>query len=224
MCMTIDSEPHFRWPSIIQGGMGAGVSNWKLARAVSSAGQLGVVSGTALDTIMIRRLQDGDLDGAMRRAFACSDESGIIREIKEEIIEQYRSGQLNVITDFRASPTDYPFKRVDVKANAGVDACRACDLGYLRHFFEKQDGTLACRCPASPRKVYLAKGGQADDCEGRRCLCNELMATIGMGQVRRGRFVQPLVTMGEDLSFLDKMEVSDAGLPTARSIVDFLLS
>jgi nitronate monooxygenase len=54
-------------PIIIQGGMGAGVSNWRLARAVSRLGQLGVVSGTALDEILIRRLQDGDADGAMRR-------------------------------------------------------------------------------------------------------------------------------------------------------------
>lgn len=57
------------YPQIIQGGMGSGVSNWKLARAVSSLGQLGVVSGTALDQILIRRLQDGDPDGAMRRGF-----------------------------------------------------------------------------------------------------------------------------------------------------------
>jgi nitronate monooxygenase len=53
--------------TIIQGGMGVGVSNWKLAQAVSRAGQLGVVSGTALDQVLARRLQDGDLDGAMRR-------------------------------------------------------------------------------------------------------------------------------------------------------------
>jgi nitronate monooxygenase len=55
-------------PTIIQGGMGAGVSSWRLARAVSEAGQLGVVSGTALDQILARRLQDGDLGGHMRRA------------------------------------------------------------------------------------------------------------------------------------------------------------
>ena len=52
---------------IIQGGMGVGVSNWRLARAVSQLGQLGVVSGTALDQILIRRLQDGDPGGHMRR-------------------------------------------------------------------------------------------------------------------------------------------------------------
>jgi len=58
------------WPMIIQGGMGVGVSNWTLARAVSRRGQLGVVSGTCLDTILVRRLQDGDLGGHVRRAMA----------------------------------------------------------------------------------------------------------------------------------------------------------
>lgn len=47
--------------------MGAGVSTWRLARAVSQLGQLGVVSGTALDAILARRLQDGDPGGEMRR-------------------------------------------------------------------------------------------------------------------------------------------------------------
>ncbi len=55
-------------PRIIQGGMGIGVSGWQLARAVSRLGHLGVVSGTAVDTVMIRRLQDGDVGGDVRRA------------------------------------------------------------------------------------------------------------------------------------------------------------
>ncbi len=58
------------FPLVIQGGMGAGVSNWMLARAVSLRGQLGVVSGTVIDTIFCRRLQDGDVGGHLRRAMA----------------------------------------------------------------------------------------------------------------------------------------------------------
>ena len=57
----------FQFPKIIQGGMGVGVSNWRLAQAVSRVGQLGVVSGTALDALFVRRLTDGDLGGHMRR-------------------------------------------------------------------------------------------------------------------------------------------------------------
>ena len=56
-----------QFPKIIQGGMGVGVSNWRLANAVSKLGQLGVVSGTALDQLFVRRLADGDLGGHMRR-------------------------------------------------------------------------------------------------------------------------------------------------------------
>ncbi len=57
-------------PEVIQGGMGVGVSGWRLARAVSSVGQLGVVSGTALDALLTRRLQIGDPGGDVRRALA----------------------------------------------------------------------------------------------------------------------------------------------------------
>jgi len=72
-------------PMIIQGGMGAGVSNWVLARAVAMLGQLGVVSGTALDVIMARRLQDGDPNGDVRRALDYFP----IHDVAKRIIETY---------------------------------------------------------------------------------------------------------------------------------------
>src|SRR3974377_794618 len=59
-----------RLPLIIQGGMGVAVSNWRLAGTVSALGQLGGGPGTAMATVMVRRLQDGDPDGAMALAFA----------------------------------------------------------------------------------------------------------------------------------------------------------
>lgn len=57
-------------PVIIQGGMGVAVSGWHLAQVVSSLGQLGVVSGTALGVVLARRLQMGDPGGEMRRALS----------------------------------------------------------------------------------------------------------------------------------------------------------
>jgi len=50
--------------------MGAGVSGWRLARAVSTQGQLGVLSGTALAPMMTRQLELGDEGGHLRRALA----------------------------------------------------------------------------------------------------------------------------------------------------------
>lgn len=70
---------------IIQGGMGAGVSNWRLARAVSQLGHLGVVSGTALDQILVRRLQDGDPGGHMRHGL----DHFPLREMAERIQRDY---------------------------------------------------------------------------------------------------------------------------------------
>ncbi|MGI8948232.1 MAG: nitronate monooxygenase [Ornithinimicrobium sp.] len=57
-------------PVVIQGGMGVAVSSWHLAREVSMSGQMGVVSGTAMDAVLARRLQEGDPGGHMRRALA----------------------------------------------------------------------------------------------------------------------------------------------------------
>jgi len=57
-------------PTIIQGGMGAAISDWKLARAVSTQGHLGVVSGTGIALVMICRLMAGDADGDTRRALS----------------------------------------------------------------------------------------------------------------------------------------------------------
>lgn len=72
-------------PMIIQGGMGAAVSGWRLAQAVARTGQMGVVSGTALDVVLARRLQVGDPDGHVRRAMAHFP----FPQIVERILDRY---------------------------------------------------------------------------------------------------------------------------------------
>ena len=72
-------------PRLIQGGMGAGVSSWGLAREVSSLGQLGVVSGTALDSILVRKLWGGDPGGHMRRALAAFP----VKEVAQAVLDRY---------------------------------------------------------------------------------------------------------------------------------------
>ena len=73
-----------QFPRIIQGGMGVGVSNWRLAQAVSKLGQLGVVSGTALDQLFVRRLVDGDEGGDMRRGLDAFPFPEMARRIWQE--------------------------------------------------------------------------------------------------------------------------------------------
>ncbi|MEU7002344.1 nitronate monooxygenase [Nonomuraea sp. NPDC046570] len=82
--MTIAERPT-GLPVLIQGGMGVGVSGWRLARAVARTGQLGVVSGVALDVVLARRLQQGDPSGDLRRAL----EAFPFPAVSEGILERY---------------------------------------------------------------------------------------------------------------------------------------
>ena len=81
-------------PVIIQGGMGVAVSDWQLAHTVAAAGQLGVVSGTALDAVLARRLQNGDVGGHMRRALAAFPYPDVATEVLNTyFIEGGRNGK-----------------------------------------------------------------------------------------------------------------------------------
>jgi len=65
--------------------MGVGVSNWHLAQTVSKLGQLGLVSGVALEVVFVRHLQDGDVDGHIRRAL----EKFPFRDMARRALEKY---------------------------------------------------------------------------------------------------------------------------------------
>ena len=65
--------------------MGVAVSDWRLARAVSSEGHLGVVSGTGIDAVLVRRLQLGDEGGHIRRAL----DAFPIPNVVEGILDRY---------------------------------------------------------------------------------------------------------------------------------------
>ena len=135
--------------------------------------------------------------------FAYAAESGLTAEYKRSVLEHAARGEVDVITDPRASPTGYPFKVVRWPADpvaAAPERERVCDLGYLRAAYVRPDGKLGYRCAAEPVKAYVEKGGSEADTAGRRCLCNALMANIGHAQVRaEGRVEQPLLTSGDDL-------------------------
>lgn len=81
--------------------MGAGVSDWHLARAVAQAGQLGVVSGTALAAILVRRLQVGDPDGHMRRALEQFPVPGVAARI---LADYFIPGGKPAHVPFKLSP------------------------------------------------------------------------------------------------------------------------
>jgi NAD(P)H-dependent flavin oxidoreductase YrpB (nitropropane dioxygenase family) len=139
-------------------------------------------------------------------AFAFCEESGMAANFKRQTIQLSREGKAHVFTDPLASPTGFPFKVVQLpgtlsEVRGAERRTRLCDLGYLRHSYRKPDGTIGYRCPAEPVDDYVRKGGAPEETEGRMCLCNGLIATIGLAQMRsKDEPDLPLVTAGNDVA------------------------
>ena len=56
---------------------------------------------------------------------------------------------------------------------------------------------------AKPVADYVRKGGVAAEAEGRLCVCNGLVSTIGLAQIRPdGSRERPLVTAGNDVAII----------------------
>ena len=84
-----DLEPANRarqLPPVIQGGMGVGVSSWRLARQVAQNGGLGVISGVASDLLVARWLQDGDHGGHVQRSHGRVPRPGLRRRHPQALL------------------------------------------------------------------------------------------------------------------------------------------
>jgi len=157
--------------------------------------------------------------------FAYCDESGLAPDLKARVLAAVAAGAVQMRTDPRASPTGYPFKIVELAGDAERAAARqrVCDLGYLRVPVRMSDGRTLYRCSAEPVDTYVAKGGDASDTEGRRCLCNGLTANVGQAQWRAetGTEEIPLVTSGDDLLSLAGFAAAHPAY-TAEQVVRYL--
>jgi nitronate monooxygenase len=155
------------------------------------------------------RLQEALAAGAagiqVGTLFAYADESGLTDEIRHGVLENVLRGTVRIRTESRASPTGFPFKLVswDGDPAAGVVRQRVCDLGYLRDAYARGEKGIGYRCASEPADQFVAKGGDAEETPGRQCLCNALLATVGLGQVREGGIVEPpLLTSGDEVTNL----------------------
>ncbi len=92
--------------------MGAGVSSWTLANAVARTGQLGVVSGTALDLILARRLQVGDPGGHVRRALSHFPIPGVAQRILDRYFVEGGKAE-NVPFKPKAVPSMKPSRQLE---------------------------------------------------------------------------------------------------------------
>jgi len=146
------------------------------------------------------------------------------------VLEKVKTGAAKIFTDARGSPTGFPFKVVNLEGTIFEEAVyesrkRICDLCYLRHPYKKADATIGYRCPSEPVKDYLKKGGKEEDTVGRKCLCNGLIAAIGMPQKYKDGGVEPaIVTSGDDVTKLGRFVNWDTVSYSSHDVINELLS
>lgn len=163
-------------------------------------------------------------------AFAYSEESGLADALKRQVLGEVLAGTLDVRSDWRASPTGFPFRVIQLEGTVSDPEIAAgrkavCDLGALRSPYKKANGDIDYRCPAEPLAVYTRKGGRAANAEGRRCLCNALLAAADLPQQRPDGSVEPaIVTSGDDFRAVHALASngSGGGPYRASAVVDYL--
>jgi nitronate monooxygenase len=176
-----------------------------------------------------RALAEGACGVQAGTAFALCEESGLMPELRHELIRLALAGESRVFTDPLASPTGFPFKVADLAGSLSDNAVyqlrqRVCDLGILRQPYRCRDGKIGYRCPAEPGIAYIAKGGREEDTTGRKCLCNALIANAGMPQrLADGTDELCLITMGDDLADIGQFCSPDSLDFSAADVVLTLL-
>ncbi|MBW4029663.1 MAG: nitronate monooxygenase [Acidobacteria bacterium] len=159
--------------------------------------------------------------------FAYCSESGMEPALRHRVLATMSHESLEVATSTTASSTGYPFKVVELPGTIAdpltfAQRPRRCDLGYLREAYLDERGTTAYRCAAEPLAVYERKGGAREDALATTCLCNGLMATCGLAQVRPDGYEEaPIVTSGDRIN---EIAVLLAGREdySARDVIDWL--
>ncbi len=162
--------------------------------------------------------------------FAFCRESGLLTEIKKKFLQAVEAGKALVFTHPEASPTGFPFKIAALKDTLSekldfLTRKRVCNMGYLAEPYRSDDGTIKYRCPAEPEAAFQAKGGEPSRCLNARCLCNALLANIGLGMSYAGSYLEkPLLTVGKHLESL-RLLIKKVGTDySAADVIAFLRS
>jgi NAD(P)H-dependent flavin oxidoreductase YrpB (nitropropane dioxygenase family) len=170
---------------------------------------------------LTQALQAGAVGVQVGSTFALTEESGMKPVYRTAILNK-----LKTITDDSAlvltslfSPTGFPFKVVQLEgtlSDTGVYASRTrvCDIGLLQQrgiSKSAEDNTrrLFQRCSAAPIEDFIKKRGLPANANDKRCLCNGLLATVGLGQTVKtnGELLEEpaIVTLGNHLDGIRRL-------------------
>lgn len=153
--------------------------------------------------------------------FALTEESGIHASYRSGILRQIKNGvaDSDLVLTTLFSPTGFPFKVVQLDATLSQESVyasrqRICDIGLLQQRGLSKpaaDGTrrLFQRCPAAPLDDFISKRGLPINAGKRRCLCNGLLACVGLGQSGLQNGAGPeepaIITLGNHLDGIRRL-------------------
>ncbi len=168
--------------------------------------------------------------------FALTQESGLAPGHKLAVFSALRQGtaDADLVRTTLFSPTGYPFKVAQLEGTLSEGSVyqsrtRVCDLGFLQQRgFAKPapDGTRQVfqRCPAAPLEDFTRKRGLPFNAEDKRCLCNGLLAAVGLSQSHPERGEEPsIVTLGNDLAGVRRLSRHGQTLYWVEDVIRDLL-
>jgi nitronate monooxygenase len=172
--------------------------------------------------------------------FALAEESGLLPEHKTAIFKEFKNAKDDkaMVRTTMYSPTGFSFKVAMLNGtladkNIYENRQRICDIGLLQQLgLTKPDAQnvrkLFQRCPAAPVNGFLEKRGMERNTEDKRCLCNALLATIGLAQITKDKngneMEEPsIVTIGENLQGIREISCNGQTSYSCRNVVDYIL-
>ncbi len=171
--------------------------------------------------------------------FALSEDSGMGPAYKSAILNAIKNGaeDVDLVKTTMFSPTGFPFKVAQLPGTLAEEEVyaarmRVCDIGLLQQRGLSKpaaDGSrrLFMRCSAAPIKGYVSKRGLEFNTEERRCLCNGLLSTVGLGQIvgKNGTHSEepPIVTLGNNLAGIRRLSRNGQARYYVRDVVADIL-
>ncbi len=210
------------WAAIRQ----AGLPFW-LAGGLGSREKVGEARAAGANGIQVGSL------------FALAEESGMRPELRAAILKKLREGHgQDLVRTTTHSPTGFAFKVVQLEGTLSDPQVydqrrRICDLGGLQQRALNKPGPdgrrqLFRRCPAEPVVAFVRKRGLEANAQDRRCLCNGLIAAVGLGQIlNKGgewREEPAIVTLGNDLEGIRRLSRDGQTRYYAHDVVADLLA
>jgi nitronate monooxygenase len=172
-------------------------------------------------------------------SFAMAEESGLSNIYRTALFKKIRNGSTDaeLVRTSLFSPTGFPFKVVQLNETLSEEdkyasRRRVCDLGMLQQRgLSKPDingsRRLFQRCPAAPIDDFINKRGLLSNSEGKRCLCNGLLAGVGLGQIVTQYDTiseEPaIITMGNNLEGVRRLSREGHVTYWAKNVIEDIL-